>query len=486
MNKTHLLFLIILAEGYVVLACELLAIRQLIPFVGSGTETISIIISAVLLPLAIGYHCGGNAFHRHYARAKQKKRTPLSVRKILLKNITSSLIVLAFGLSYMFLEVFFTVLDALNIHHRLLKTAIYASLFLVMPVFLLGQTVPLVSNYFSRAKLSEITGKMLFFSTAGSFLGSVFSTIVLMTFIGVHHTVVFTLGLLCILCWLLVRKWWAYEVFLTFILMGLLYITNGTETMKSLNIISDNAYNTVILQEDKEEESLLLIANRSPSSKISKHFEDEFPYWQYMQTQFIAPISKEGTEPREMLIIGAGGFTIGINDTINHYTYIDIDKDLKEISEKHFLKKPLSPNKQFVATSARAFVHNTTQRFDFILIDAYTNVHSIPMECTTREFLLDVKKLLNPGGIVVANVISDPSYSDKFSYRYANTFASVFPQYTRQIIGDFLPWPDARKDTKPTTPNNRNNVLYIYFHHKGSDDRTIYTDDKNTYSLDRN
>jgi hypothetical protein len=38
MSKTRLFFLVILIEGYVVLACELLAIRQLIPFVGSGTE----------------------------------------------------------------------------------------------------------------------------------------------------------------------------------------------------------------------------------------------------------------------------------------------------------------------------------------------------------------------------------------------------------------------------------------------------------------
>lgn len=74
MNKTQLLFLVILIEGYVVLATELLAIRTLIPFIGSGTETISIIISAVLLPLAFGYHVGGNAFKKTYAKAKVKNK----------------------------------------------------------------------------------------------------------------------------------------------------------------------------------------------------------------------------------------------------------------------------------------------------------------------------------------------------------------------------------------------------------------------------
>ena len=50
-----LFYSIILAEGYVVLSTELLAIRLLIPFVGNSTETLSIIIAAVLMPLAIAF-----------------------------------------------------------------------------------------------------------------------------------------------------------------------------------------------------------------------------------------------------------------------------------------------------------------------------------------------------------------------------------------------------------------------------------------------
>ncbi len=37
-------------------------------------------------------------------------------------------------------------------------TACYALLFLVTPVYLLGQTIPLVSNYFGKEKLAKITG----------------------------------------------------------------------------------------------------------------------------------------------------------------------------------------------------------------------------------------------------------------------------------------------------------------------------------------
>lgn len=57
--KALTLFTIIVLEGYVVLSSELLAIRQTIPFAGSGTDTISIIIAAVLMPLAFGYYAAG-------------------------------------------------------------------------------------------------------------------------------------------------------------------------------------------------------------------------------------------------------------------------------------------------------------------------------------------------------------------------------------------------------------------------------------------
>lgn len=169
LNKTSFLFLVIFIEGYVVLASELLAIRLLVPFVGSGTEIVSIIVSAVLLPLAIGYHMGGKAFKKHYHKRAQAGKASRSVRRILGRNILIALTILSLGLSYLFLELFFLKMAVWGIHNRLLQTAIYCLLFLVVPVYILGQTVPLVSNYFSRRKLSEITGVMLFFSTTGSF-----------------------------------------------------------------------------------------------------------------------------------------------------------------------------------------------------------------------------------------------------------------------------------------------------------------------------
>ena len=142
----------------------------------------------------------------------------------------------------------------------------------------------------------------------------------------------------------------------------------------------------------------------------------------------------------------------------------------------------MPPNKKVVAASARAFLRRDEGHYDLIVLDVYTNTFSIPMETTTRDFLLDVKKRLKAGGIVVANILASPTFDDRFSIRYDNTFASVFPAYTRELVSSFQPWKDLwPKQERPQI----NNALYIYIDNPHAGDDGVYTDDKNTYSLDR-
>jgi hypothetical protein len=149
----YALFAIIIIEGYIVLSSELLAIRVTIPFIGSGTDMVSIIIAAVLLPLSFGYYFGGQ-FRPHINKAGRW----ISVQHKLTNNILWAAAFLLIGISYYPLEVFLTFLINHGVTNRVMLASIYSGLFLIIPVFLLGQTIPLVSNYFSKEKLSEITG----------------------------------------------------------------------------------------------------------------------------------------------------------------------------------------------------------------------------------------------------------------------------------------------------------------------------------------
>jgi hypothetical protein len=248
--------------------------------------------------------------------------------------------------------------------------------------------------------------------------------------------------------------------------------------MRYFQIVSDDAYNVIRIREAPKHQGLDLIINNATSSRLPKDPKDGFPYVRYIESEFIEPLVERGKPAHDILVVGAGGFTMGLNDIVNKYTFVDIDPSMKEVAERDFLHRNLTPNKKFVAASARAFVQRTSQRYDLIILDTYTNKGSIPMECTTREFLEGIRRLLKSDGIVVANIISSANFADAFTVRYDRTFANVFPPHTRQVIGDYDPWDSVAGD-------NDVNVIYVYVNSALADDPTIYTDDKNTYSTDR-
>ncbi|MCB1530033.1 MAG: fused MFS/spermidine synthase [Alphaproteobacteria bacterium] len=299
-----LLFIVILTEGYIVLSTELLAIRQTIPFVGSGTDTISIIIAAVLMPLAFGYYNGGK-FKPHY-----QGRRFLTVRSKLLQNILVSSVFLILAISYVPLFLFFTLLIQNGIYYRLLLTGLYATIFLVTPVYLLGQTIPLVSNFFSKERLSENTGRMLFFSTIGSFLGAVLSTIILMATIGVHHTASLTFLLLAAI-YLLLRKDRNLERNLPILcIAGMGLVFNSSSVMENLHIVENNQYNTIMVTEDPQTHSRTISLNNNSSSTLHADGRPH-EYIHFIEKHYINPLPAEDA-PKRILVIGAGGFTLGL------------------------------------------------------------------------------------------------------------------------------------------------------------------------------
>jgi hypothetical protein len=477
MNKILFLFFIIFLEGYVVLSGELLAIRQTIPYIGSGTDTVSIIIASVLMPLAFGYYAGG----------QYKKKNRGSVRKKLLSNILTSLFFFIFGLSYVFIELFFNMMSNIGITDRLAQATIYSIVFLVVPVYLLAQTIPLVSHYFRKEQLSQITGKMLFYSTTGSFMGAVFSTLFLMAVIGVHHTAVVTIGCLCLLYILLAQKKISGATILVILLFCMTVLLNNNTVMKSYHVVENNQYNTIRVIEKNNGMTRHLSLNNNKSSLYSEvpiQFGDDptpghtFKYVDHINKHFIDPLMFKD-RAYDILVIGAAGFTIGLTDDKNNYTFIDIDKSVKEISEEHFLKKKLTPNKKFEASPARAFLYQSIQgskKYDLIILDAFLGAKTIPEHMVTKEFFESIKKVMKPNGIMVGNFIISASFSSAFSIKLDNTLREVYPFLTRQIISDYNAW--DRNDI------NQSNLLYVYHHRKTQID-SYYTDNKNTIHFDK-
>lgn len=460
-NLRSVFLFTIFVEGFFTLSLELIAIRKSIPFVGNGTEVISVIISAVLLPLSLGYSFGGK---RYASAIKKSKKTKL--RHILTMNILLIVVISSVGFNAIFMEGFFYLLRDFN---ELGKIVVFSSIFLSIPSFLLGQTVPLLSNYFSDENISKITGKMLFLSTFGSFCGSLFTTIILMRYIGASWTLVLVEVMLVSLIILLYKN----KVKAVAISLGFVMILLSTTAFANnvLKLSYENSYNTVAVIE--KERGRYLSINRSRSSFLSKSGKS----FQYVESINKMIQSAPSGVKKDILVIGAGGFTIGLTDTINDYTFIDIDTDLKALVETDFLKKPLGKNKHFVATEIRSYLIKNHKQYDLIIVDAYTNINAIPGSLVTKEFYELLKDRVKDDGIVVSNVVSHALMNDKYSMHIDNVIRSVFDRVRVVTV-------DTKKALAifDKTVEGTNN-LYIAFKKPGS--TSIYTDDKNNYSFDK-
>ncbi len=384
--------------------------------------------------------------------------------------------ILVVGLSFFCMNIFFFALMGMGINHRLLQTAIYALTFLVTPVYLLGQTIPLVSNYFSREKLSKITGRILFFSTMGSFMGAVFSTLVLMATIGVHNTVSFNFILLAIIVILLSKKKFSDTVLYTTAIAAFGIFINSGSIMASFDIVDNNIYNTVMVFEDPKGNRHMSLNNMG-SSMYNPDTGSKHAYIEFLERQLVHPIQSPG-EAKDILVIGAGAFTFGLEDTINNYEYIDIDGSLKKIAEEYILQQKLTENKKFVPMEARAFLMGTKKKYDIILIDAYLGDITVPEHLVTQDFYKQVSDHLKDRGIFAANFIISPSFSSPFSRHIDNTLRSVFPFLSRHaIFEDYKIWEDD--------PAVLANIIYMYRRHPDENPKEIYTDNRNRVFLDK-
>ena len=183
--------------------------------------------------------------------------------------------------------------------------------------------------------------------------------------------------------------------------------------------------------------------NHSFSSKISKHRKNRFPYAKIIEDTYLRPLyahANNKTPLKHILIIGAGGFTLGLEDRHNVYTFVDVDPQLKHTAETSFIGKKLPPNKHYIAQTARAFLTHNTKRYDLIIVDAFNHKGHFPPEVITQEFYNSIANTLLPGGYAVFNVISDPTLQDLFSQKLHNTITHTFPGVFRTIAKTHNPW----------------------------------------------
>ncbi len=456
--RIWLIFLIFL-NGYISLSLELVVLRGLSFYVGSSAVITSIIMGTFLGFMSLGYVAG----------------TSQKINRGRIRNIlAASFIVISFfallAASFPMITDYFTLMQSWGIRSGVIQTFLFSGLLLSVGPFLFGFNTTLLSRCLHTYN-TNYTGNIMAWDTIGSVIGSMATTLILMPFIGVNYTVTLIIALSLIAA-IVTRPNWMICTLGVIIFIPTLLINSNYYQMKKFGILIHNANSTISVRKYNDGATRVLDMNGLPMSVYHPDVRLGADYINYINQIYLYTMPQDRV--RRVLVLGAGGFTAGLNDKFHDYTFVDIERTLKDVSEKHFLGENVSPNKRFIVQDASQFLMRTPNLYDVIILDVYTNSYQIPEGLITAEFMSRIKSRIAPDGIIIMNMIVSASFSDNYSRVFDNTFNTVFPHNTtRQVIGY----------ANPYAPDDTVNVLYIY--HNRENSGRIYTINKTPVIYDR-
>ena len=455
--RTWLVFLIFL-NGFVSMSLELVIMRQLSFFVGSAAVITSIIMGCFMGFMSLGYFLGTRG---NIGAGRARKILSISFLAI------SALAILA-G-SFPLISKYFEWMYAVGIRAGFIQTFIFSFALLSAGPFLFGFNTTLLSRMLHKYN-TNYAGNIMAWDTIGSVLASIATTLIMMPFIGVNHTVMLVVGLGILGALICRMRWWNVIIGVA-IFAAAVAINSNAVQRKYFGILVNNANSTISVTDAGNVK--ILYMNGLPMSVYYPNAQIGAEYINYINNNFIYNMPRD--KVRKILVLGAGGFTAGLRDEFNDYTFVDIESTLKDISEQKFLNQKLTPNKKFIVRDASQYLKNTAEQYDLIILDVYSNSYQIPENLITAEFMQRIKSRVAPNGIIIMNMVTSASFDDAYTRVFDNTFHTVFPYNTqRQVIGHANPW---------VNDDGISNVMYIFYNREN--DGRIYTINKTPVIYDR-
>jgi spermidine synthase len=113
---------------------------------------------------------------------------------------------------------------------------------------------------------------------------------------------------------------------------------------------------------------------------------------------------------------------------------VELDPDVVRVARQWF-ELPTDERLEVSTQDGRRFLQANDERWDMIVVDAYF-ADSIPFHLATAQFLELARSRLNPGGVVVSNVIGAvQGDNSKLLRSMAKTYRAVFPTLALHPVG---------------------------------------------------
>ncbi len=166
-----------------------------------------------------------------------------------------------------------------------------------------------------------------------------------------------------------------------------------------------------------------------------------FPYTRMMLGSLLVK-----PDPKRVLVIGLGGGTLpmALRQMFPEIDIdvVEIDPAVTRVAEKFFgFKRDAKLNVH--EEDGRVFVKKALRagtKYDIIMLDAFEDEY-IPEHMSTKEFLLEVKSVMTPDGVVAAN-----TFSSNRLYPYESaTYESVFGPFYNLKLGNRIIYAQPNK-----------------------------------------
>ena len=392
---------LLFGEGFLSLAFQMLAIRQLL-YVSGGTilET-SLVVAFFLLALARGYQVGG-------------RPAPQPLRRLAGNLLGAGLASLTF--TPWISALLFTAGYGAGM-------VLYLSLGVIPIAYLMGQSIPLLVQAQAAASsehkaAARYAGDGLGLSTYGSFLGALAVPLVGFPLAGVGHT---HLALVVGAATVAALAYSGWRVRVAGLLIAGLALSLSERGYDGLIAEHRGPYGDIQIIERADER--LWISNRLV---MSRKKDDGTHAWYVDQwrSQLAGDLEVQ-REGIDVLVLGAAGYTLteGFSTELRA-TYVDIDPEVEGLAREHFV--PYRDEKT-ITDDARRFILHDEGLYDRILMDVYSASRGIPEHLITVEFLSALAGRLKAGGEVWFNTIRDRGLADRYSRRLHATITAVFP-----------------------------------------------------------
>lgn len=404
---------VVTVGGGVLMALEILASRVLAPHFGSSVYVWGSIISVFLAALSIGYVWGGRL-------ADRDPTLPGLGRWIALAAIAQGLLLLFARPAVAFL--------AAATGNSSWGTLVTTALLFGVPSVMMG----VISPYAVRLRVDDPTrlggtvGSLYALSTAGSLAGTLGCTFALVPYLDLDQGLALLLALTAITALVALgagfrREWAAGLAAAGMLLLSLSGAVASGAPPEGLLYEQMTPYQTIQVRDENGVRKL----SSDSISHGAMDLETGITTQAYPRMAAGALVYQPKIE--SMLVLGLGAGFAGTH--LQRYLpglevdFVDIDPAMANVARRYFRFED-GPKRRVHIADARRFLDQSDRKWDYIYCDTYIGL-SVPFHLTTREFLLEVRDHLNPGGVFGLNLAGN--YQAPFPRAIYRTVADVFP-----------------------------------------------------------